>query len=119
MEPISCTWNYTEAMERAKSLSETANCTKMNKGEFRTTQFCTTFGDVLPYTYLGISVVSAVCCLLVFLTYFCMPRLRQTGYSSKIFLNRCVSIMMVQIFSWRYSYLYIKMPDPHHFHVSD
>lgn len=54
----------------------------------RCSQFCEDFPSKIPYVYLGFSVLSAVCCILVFLTYFCMPRLRQSGYSSKVFLNR-------------------------------
>ena len=53
-------------------------------------QFCEDFKVVLPFTYMSFSILSAVCCLLVFTTYLCMPRLRKTGVSSKVFLNRWV-----------------------------
>lgn len=86
MEPA-CIWNHTAAIEVAREVAK--NCSR--EVDY-CTQFCHSFRDVLPFTYLGISLVSAVCCVLVFFTYLCMPRLRQTGYSSKVFLNRCVSI---------------------------
>lgn len=81
MESVNCTgWSYEGVKDTARKVCPMPmqDCT----------QFCSTFDAVLPYTYLGVSVVSAICCMLVFLTYLCMPRLRQTGYSSKVFLNR-------------------------------
>ena len=51
-------------------------------------QFCDDFPRVLPWIYLGISCLSLICCLGVFVTYFSFPRLRQSGYSSKVFLYR-------------------------------
>lgn len=56
--------------------------------ETQCAQFCETFPRVLPATYVGISCLSALCCLGVFATYFSFPRLRQSGYSSKVFLYR-------------------------------
>ena len=70
-----CVWNYTAAMDLANN-----NTTSR--------QFCKQFKDILPYTYMGFSILSSTCCILVFVTYISMSRLRQTGYSSKIFLNR-------------------------------
>ena len=50
------------------------------------TQFCTDFSGTIPYVFLGISCLSAVCCLCVFATYRLFPRLG--GYSSKVFIYR-------------------------------
>lgn len=72
-----CVWDY----DCASKIS--ANCTNNS-----CRQFCRDFKDVLPFTYMSFSFVSALCCLIVFGTYFAMPRLRRTGYSSKVFLNR-------------------------------
>ena len=52
------------------------------------TQFCDKFPAVLPPIYFGVSFLSAICCLGVVATYFCFPRLRRSGYSSKVFLYR-------------------------------
>ena len=51
-------------------------------------QFCDDFKRILPYIYMAFSCFSALCCVVVFITYFGLPRLRRTGYSSKVFLNR-------------------------------
>ena len=51
-------------------------------------QFCEEFSQVLPSVYFAISFLSLLCCLGVFATYFSFPRLRQSGYSSKVFLYR-------------------------------
>lgn len=51
-------------------------------------QFCDKFESVLPLVYFSLSLVSAICCLGVFATYFTFPRLRRSGYSSKVFLYR-------------------------------
>ena len=56
----------------------------------RCSQFCDKFESVLPPIYGSISGLSALCCVGVFLTYFSLPRLRQSGYSSKVFLYRSV-----------------------------
>ena len=48
--------------------------------------FCSSFHDTIPAIYLGISLLSAFCCVWVFATYFLFPRL--SGYSSKVFLYR-------------------------------
>ena len=53
-------------------------------------QFCDGFERILPPIYGSISCLSALCCFGVFLTYFGLPRLRISGYSSKVFLYRCV-----------------------------
>ena len=54
-------------------------------------QFCYEFSTVLPPIYVAISCLSLVCCLGVFATYFSFPRLRQSGYSSRVFLYRYAS----------------------------
>lgn len=51
-------------------------------------QFCENFETVLPPIYFSLSCLSALCCLGVFVTYFSLPRLRRSGYSSKVFLYR-------------------------------
>ena len=51
-------------------------------------QFCDCFREYVPHVYSSVSAVSALCCLGVFLTYTIFPRLRRSGYSSKIFLYR-------------------------------
>ena len=83
-QPPSCVDGYSTAVNISSCCSMvSSNCS----------QFCREF-SALPYIYQGVSVVSAVCCCLVFLTYWCLPRLRQTGYSSKVFLNRSVDQML-------------------------
>ena len=71
-----CVWNYSAAMNLEKCCGNSSR------------QFCKEFRDIIPYTYMGFSILSSTCCMLVFITYLSMSRLRQTGYSSKIFLNR-------------------------------
>ena len=63
--------------------------------------FCGDFKDV-QYVYLSFSVLSALSCLLVFLTYGLLPRLRHGGYSSRVFIYRsgtsaspCVSVSII------------------------
>ena len=51
-------------------------------------QFCDKFEAILPPIYLSVSLLSAICCLGVFVTYFTFPRLQRSGYSSKVFLYR-------------------------------
>ena len=51
-------------------------------------QFCDKFESVLPWVYFTVSLVSMICCLGVFVTYCSFPRLRRSGYSSKVFLYR-------------------------------
>ena len=75
-----CVSNYNKAVNLS-------SCCNSTWGADNCSQFCNKFRH-LPQLYLGVSVLSALCCLLVFLTYLCLPRLRQTGYSSKVFLNR-------------------------------
>ena len=50
--------------------------------------FCSEFEKYIPSVYLSFSAVSAVCCCGVFITYFCFPKFKQTGTSSKVFLYR-------------------------------
>ncbi len=83
--PPDCVDNYTDAVNLSNCCSFVKNCNGV--GNCNCSQFCKEFTS-LPFIYLGVSVVSALCCSLVFLTYLCLPRLRQTGYSSKVFLNR-------------------------------
>ena len=65
------------------------DCLTCNRSEaLRCSQFCDKFESVLPPIYGSISGLSALCCLGVFLTYFALPRLRRSGYSSKVFLYR-------------------------------
>lgn len=64
------------------------NDLSLNKTGPQCSLFCDEFPCVIPFVYFGCSILSALCCCLVLTTYFCMPRLRQTGYSSKVFLNR-------------------------------
>ena len=63
--------------------------------------FCGNFKDV-QYVYLSFSVLSALSCLLVFLTYGLLPRLRHGGYSSRVFIYRsgtsaspCVAVSII------------------------
>ena len=64
------------------------SCERLTNRSVRCAQFCERFGQVLPPVYASISSLSALCCLGVVLTYIIFPRLRQTGYSSKVFLYR-------------------------------
>ena len=50
-------------------------------------QFCSDFENV-RHVYLSFSVLSSLGCLLVFLTYALLPRLRHGGYSSRVFIYR-------------------------------
>ena len=54
-----------------------------------TSRFCKRFESV-PYVYLAFSLLSGASCLLVFTTYALLPRLRHGGYSSRVFIYRCV-----------------------------
>ena len=46
--------------------------------------------ESVPYVYLTFSLLSGASCLLVFTTYALLPRLRHGGYSSRVFIYRCV-----------------------------
>lgn len=82
----------TDLGERYNHIYECLACNRNgNQSEtLRCSQFCDRFESVLPPIYGGISGLSALCCVGVFLTYFGLPRLRRSGYSSKVFLYRCV-----------------------------
>lgn len=80
-----CVWNYSAAMNLEKCCGNSSR------------QFCKEFRDIIPYTYMGFSILSSTCCMLVFITYLSMSRLRQTGYSSKIFLNRTIMDFLIAI----------------------
>ena len=77
---LPCRSNYSDVLLDIKNCSDLANTTT------RCVTFCDAFPRVLPYVYLILSLVSASCCAVVFLTYFSFPRLK--GFSSKIFLYR-------------------------------
>lgn len=53
--------------------------------------FCSDF-SIVQRLYLAFSVLSALSCLLVFLTYILLPRLRHGGYSSRVFIYRSARI---------------------------
>ena len=63
-------------------------CRGLSNRTVQCAQFCEEFRTILPYVYLVVSCLSALCSLGVFGTYLVLPRLRKTGYSSKVFLYR-------------------------------
>lgn len=50
-------------------------------------QFCSDI-DLVEHVYLAISLLSAISCMLVFLTYVTLPRLRHGGHSTVVFIYR-------------------------------
>ena len=74
--------------------NETATCRSLGEGALRNIseygecpQFCSEFRFVQD-VYLSFSLLSGLSCLLVFLTYSLLPRLRHGGYSSLVFIYR-------------------------------
>ena len=88
------TFFYQSCVSDYKTAAEVVNnCTilKNTSGDSdQCVQFCNRFPEYIPNIYLGVSCLSAFCCMWVFVTYFALPRLRQSGYSSKVFLYRLV-----------------------------
>ena len=80
-----CVFSDEEASDTARSCR---HCFTNSNRTLSCAQFCDKFGTVLPYVYFSVSLLSALCCLGVFVTYFSFPRLRRSGYSSKVFLYR-------------------------------
>ena len=75
--------------EAAQTVKNCWNCyTNYSNQTLACFQFCDKFEAILPPVYFSLSVISALCCLGVFATYFTFPRLRRSGYSSKVFLYR-------------------------------
>lgn len=50
-------------------------------------QFCNDF-ETVEHVYLAFSLLSGLSCLIVFLTYLVLPRLRHGGHSSIVFIYR-------------------------------
>ena len=75
-----------ELLDRVRECQDCVNVSNHS----RCFQFCKDFEQILPPLYGSISGLSALCCFGVFLTYFGLPRLRMSGYSSKVFLYRYV-----------------------------
>lgn len=85
-----CVWTLREAV---RSMIECLHRIELLKTRPNVTvpqcaQFCVSFSDALPAIYGAFSCLSLLCCLGVFITYFIFPRLRQSGYSSKVFIRR-------------------------------
>ena len=81
---------YQPCVGKGDLIARVRECLVCNRvsNQSRCFQFCDTFESVLPPIYGGISSLSALCCMGVFLTYLGLPRLRRSGYSSKVFLYR-------------------------------
>ena len=95
-----CVNNLTAEFAEGELLDRVRECLDYNnysRNHSRCFQFCDGFERILPPIYGSISCLSALCCFGVFLTYFGLPRLRISGYSSKVFLYRCVG--KITIFS--------------------
>lgn len=60
-------------------------CTPSNCSDGDEGLFCRDFSH-LPTVYFACSCLSALCCFIVFLTFYMFPRL--SGYSSNVFLFR-------------------------------
>ena len=91
----------TDLGERYNHINECLVCNRnlSNQPEtLRCSQFCDKFESVLPPIYGSISALSVLCCVGVFLTYFGLPRLRRSGYSSKVFLYSRVSTQKNEVF---------------------
>lgn len=58
-----------------------------NLSRYQNCSFCDDFENV-QYVYLAFSLLSGFSCLLVFLTYLVLPRLRHGGHSSIVFIYR-------------------------------
>lgn len=85
------TYFHQSCVEERDAVGLVAECIRRIQSapnEPQCAQFCDEFPRVLPWVYFGISCLSLICCLGVFVTYFSFPRLRQSGYSSKVFLYR-------------------------------
>ena len=95
---LNVTYFYQSCMGRdADAVGLVADCIRRiqtPENEPQCAQFCEDFQRLLPRVYAAISCVSLICCLGVFVTYFSFPRLRQSGYSSKVFLYRSVGQRM-------------------------
>lgn len=83
--------NFTSAAVCDAGVNSTFVCNAVPSPE---TQFCTDF-SAIPNVFLGISCLSAVCCLIVFATYHLFPRLG--GYSSKIFIYRTSIDLLIAV----------------------
>lgn len=91
------TYIYRSCVEESDAVELVVECIgriKNAQHELQCAQFCDKFPGVLPWVYFGISCLSLLCCLGVFVTYFSFPRLRHSGYSSKVFLYRYVGLFV-------------------------
>ena len=86
---LPCVSNRNESYQLIKHCF---NCNSSTNSTLLCAQFCDKFEEILPLIYLYFSCLSAVCCLGVFATYLLLPRLRQSGYSSKVFLHRYITL---------------------------
>ena len=89
-----CTWSIDCVVNLTSDcLNRTVSA---SSSEIQCAPFCVTFRDALPAIYGVVSCLSLLSCLGVFTTYYVFPRLRQSGYSSKVFLFRYIRCVLAR-----------------------
>lgn len=97
-----CSWRSSDVVDSMIRCLRRVELLNTSADVAQCAQFCGSFRDALPSIYGAFSCLSLLCCLGVFLTYYIFPRLRQSGYSSKVFLRRSVSYELVIVSKYHY-----------------